>query len=107
MAIVSIKPSDELIVGATSIALVLAIFGQNTPNLADVRADNVNNVNTHKSTKLAAITATGVVGALSILAKSPTVFVIGGAAILFETWKLHFANYGINGTEQNQAAAGY
>jgi len=107
MAITSIKPSDELIVGATSIALVLAIFNQNTPNLADIRADKVNNVNTHKSVKLAAITATGVVGALSLLAKSPTVFVIGGAAILFETWKLHFANYGVNGTEQNQAAAGY
>jgi hypothetical protein len=107
MALTSIKPSDELIVGATSIALVLAIFSQNTPNLADVRADRVSNVNTHKSTKMAAITATGVVGALSLLAKSPTVFVIGGAAILFETWKLHFANYGVNGTEQNQQAAGY
>lgn len=107
MAITSIRPSDELIVGATSIALVLAIFGQNTPNLADVRADQTNNVNTHKATKLAAITATGVVGALSILAKSPTVFVIGGAAILFETWKLHFANYGVNGTEQNQASPSY
>jgi len=107
MAIVSIKPSDELIVGATSIALVLAIFGQNTPNLADVRADRVNNVNTHKSTKLAAITATGVVGALSLLAKSPTVFVIGGVAILFETWKLHFANYGVNGTDQNAAEQSY
>ena len=107
MPIVSIKPSDELIVGATSIALVLAIFSQNTPNLADVRADKTNNVNTHKSTKMAAITATATVGALSLLAKSPTVFVIGGLAILFETWKLHFANYGVNGTDQNAAEASY
>lgn len=103
----SLKPSDELIVGATSITLVLAIFSTNTPNLADVRADKQNNVNTHKSVKMAAITATAAVGSLSLLAKSPTVFVLGGAMILFETWKYHFANYGINGTQENAASASY
>jgi hypothetical protein len=101
MPLPSLKPSDELIVSATSIALVLAIFSQNTPNLADVRADQPGNVNTHKSVKLAAITSVATVGALSLLAKSPTVFSVGGAAILFETWKYHFANYGANGTQDN------
>lgn len=104
---INLKPTDELIVSATSIALVYAIFSQSTPNLADVRADKRGNVNTHKSTKLAAITSTAAVGSLALLAKSRTVATIGFAAILFETWKYHFANYGANGTEDNQASVSY
>lgn len=102
-----LKPSDELIVGATSVSLVYIIFAQGCPNLADIRADKPGNVNTHKSVKLSAITATAAVGSLALIAKSPTVFVIGGAMILFETWKNHFANYARNGTEENQMEAAY
>ena len=101
---VSLKASDELIVAATAITLVLAIFGNGIPPLADIRADQPGSVNTHKSTKMAAITATAVVGSLSLVAKSPTVFLIGGGVILLETWKYHFANYGASGTQEDQAA---
>jgi hypothetical protein len=98
---INLKPSDELIVGATAVTLVYAIFSNSVPNLADIRADQKGNSNTHKTTKMAAITSIAAIGSLSLLAKSPTVFVFGGAAILFETWKYHFANYGANGTEEN------
>lgn len=101
------KPSDEVIVSATGIAIVMAIYAQNTPNLADVRADKPNNTNTYKSTKMAAITSIAVVGTLALLTKSPTVFTVGGAMVLFETWKYHAYNFGINGTQQNQATASY
>jgi hypothetical protein len=101
------KASDEVIVSATGIAIVLAIYSQNTPNLADVRADKPGNINTFASTKIAAITSIAVVGTLALLAKSPTVFTVGGAAVLFETWKYHTMNFGKNGTAQNQAAASY
>lgn len=101
------KPSDELIVSATGIAIVMAIYAQNTPNLADVRADQPGNVNTFKSTKMAAITSIAVVGTLALLAKSPTVFTVGGAMVLFESWKYHTMNFGKNGTQENQAAASY
>jgi hypothetical protein len=99
---ISIKPSDELIVAATGITLVYSIFAQSLPPLCDIRADSPANVNTHKSTKLAAVTATAVVGSLSLLSKSKTVFVVGAGMILFETWKFHFANYGADGTKENQ-----
>lgn len=102
-----LKPSDQVMVSATAIALVYAIFAQSTPNLADVRADKQNNVNTHKAVKLAAVTSIAAVGSLALVAKSPTVFTIGGAMILFETWKYHAANYGANGTEENAASASY
>lgn len=100
---IRLKASEELIVAATAITLVLAIYQNGLPNFADIRADQPGNVNTHKSTKMAAITSTAAVGSLALIAKSPTVFTIGGAMILFETWKYHFANYGANGTQENAA----
>jgi len=89
-----LKPDSELVIGVGVAAVVYAIFSQNAPNLADVRADDAGNHNTYKSVNTATLTATGVVGGLAVLAKSPTVMIIGGAMILLETWKYHFANYG-------------
>lgn len=98
---IEIKPETELIVSATAVAVVYAIFGQTLPPMADVRADKPGMPNTHKSVKMAAITSTAAVGALSLLGRSPTVFVIGGGAILFETWKYHYANHAVNGNQEN------
>lgn len=96
-----LKASDEIIVGATAITLVFAIFNNGVPSYADIRADQPGNINTHKSIKMAAITAIAAVGSLSLIAKSPTVFTIGGATILYETWKNHYANHGVNGNQEN------
>lgn len=104
--VVRLDSKTELIVAATGVALVFAIFGNSMPPLADVRADKPGNINTHKTTKMAAITSVAAVGTLSLLAKSPTIAVVGGGAILFETWKFHFANYGANGTKENETAEG-
>jgi len=106
MTIPSLKPDGELLVSATAIALVLAIFSGTTPDFASVRADETGNVNTHKATKMAAITATAAVGSLALLGKSPTVATVGFGAIVWETWKYHFANYGVNGSDQNASLVG-
>jgi hypothetical protein len=99
--VIRLRPDSELIVGGTAVALVFAIFGNAMPPLSDVRYDEPGNVNTHKTTKLAGITATAAVGSLALLGRSPTVAVVGGAAILFEMWKYHAANYGANGQKDN------
>jgi hypothetical protein len=104
---INLKPNEQVIVAATAITLVYAIYSQTVPNLADVRADQPGNTNTHAATKMAAVTSVAVVGALSLLAHSPTVFTVGGGMILFETWKYHAANYGINGAQQNNQNVGY
>jgi hypothetical protein len=96
---INLKPSDEMVITATAVALVYAIFNGNTPNLADIRADEKSNMNTHAAVKMAIITSVAAVGSLSLIAKSPTVFTVGGAMILFEGWKYHFANHGVDGTQ--------
>jgi len=107
MPIPSLKPDGELLVSATAIALVVAIFANNMPPLADVRADAKGNVNTHKALKMAGITATAAVGSLALLGKSPTVATVGFGTILWEMWKNHFANYGADGTADNAASPTY
>ena len=96
-----LKPTDELVVSATGVAIVYAIYNGMTPPYADIRADEKGNTNTHAATKMAAITSIAAIGALAIIGKSPTVFTVGGAMIIFETWKSHFANYGKDGTQEN------
>jgi hypothetical protein len=41
-----------------------------------------------------------------LLAKSPTVFIVGGGMILLETWKHHFANFGCHGAQENSVNSG-
>lgn len=103
---IRLKPTDQVIVGATSVALVYGIFANCTPNYADVRADVKGNANTHASIKTATVTSIAAVGTLSLVAKSPTVFTIGGLMILFEAWKFNYANHAKDGTRDNMTQAG-
>jgi hypothetical protein len=102
---VNLKPETELTVGAITAGIVYAIGQITLPNYNDVRADKPGNVNTYKSTKTFAWTTTAVVGGLALLGRSPTVLIVGGAAILFETWKFHYANHAADGSKET--AAGY
>lgn len=100
-----LDPSSQLMVGALTGGLVYSIYALNTPNLADVRHDTPGNTNTYKATNTAMYTAAGTVAALAILSKSPTVAIIGGLVILAETWKLHFANFGSQGSQEAPTVA--
>lgn len=87
-----LKPSEEVQIGAITAAGVWAIFQLNTPNLADVKAAPAGNKVVHGSVKTAAWTATAFVAGLSVLGKSPTIFIIGSVVIIAEAWKNYHAN---------------
>lgn len=92
---VGLKPSEEIQVGALTAAVVYGIFQLDAPNLADVRASTPGTGNAqhvHGSVKTAAWTATVVTAGLAILAKSPTIFIIGGVMTIAEAWKFFHAN---------------
>lgn len=91
----NLKPNEEIQVGALTAALVYGIFQLNAPNLADVRASQPgtpNSQHVHGSVKTAAWTATVAVSGLALLAKSPTIFIIGGLMTVAESWKYYHAN---------------
>lgn len=91
----SLKPSEEFQISAIVAALVYGIYQLNAPNLADVRASRAGTgdaAHVHGSVKEAAWTAAVVVAGLAILAKSPTIFVVGGVVNTAEAWKYYHAN---------------
>lgn len=102
-----LKPSEEMVVVAAGVSTVLAIYQGALPCYADIRHDHPGNVNTHAAVKVAALTSVMVISTVSLIAKTPTLFVVGGAMIVYETWKYHYANYGVNGADQNAASASY
>jgi hypothetical protein len=74
---------------------VFGIFALNAPNLADVKASapgGATALNTHKSVKTAAWTSAVLVAGLGLLAKDPTIYIVGGLITVAETWKYNHAN---------------
>ncbi len=95
-----LKPSEEIQVAALSAAVVYGIFQVDAPTLADVKAAPPNNTIVHKSVKTAVWTSVAVTGGLALLAKSPTIFVVGGLMTVVEAWKYFHANATHPGTGQ-------
>jgi hypothetical protein len=87
-----LSSSDELITSALAATLVYGIFQLNAPNLSNVKAAKAGNQNAHNSVKTAAWTSAVVTAGVALLAKSPTVFVVGAALTTVEVWKYNHAN---------------
>lgn len=88
----ALKPNEEVMTSAAVLAVVYAIFEMQAPNLADVRAAQPGNANVHTSVKGAAWEATAVVAGISLLSRSPTIFVVGGLATSVLAWHFYHAN---------------
>jgi len=86
------KPEVSLGVALATAAVVWGIYQNATPNLADIRVSPPGDVNVEATRKVAAWTSAGVVGGISLIAKDPTVFVIGGAFIIVLDWWHRHAN---------------
>ncbi len=91
----ALKPNEQIIVSAAVGTAVYGIFQLNAPNLADVKASapgGAASVNTHKSVKTAVWTSAVLVSGLGLLAKDPTIFIVGGLLTVVEAWKYMHAN---------------
>lgn len=88
----SLKPEVSLTVAAATGALVYGIFQAELPSMADVHAAQAHNQFIGRSVNVAGWTAAAVVAGVSLLAKDPTVFVVGGSLAGFLTWRAKHAN---------------
>jgi hypothetical protein len=75
-----------------SVATVVAVFGNYTANVNDLKSDAPSHQN-HKDSQRAVIVSAAIVSGVALLAKSPTTFLVGGAAILIEHVMRAHANY--------------
>lgn len=77
-----LKPEVSLSVGLATAVLVYATYTSALPTIADVRVGKEDDPDIDSARKMAAWTAAGIVGAVSLIAKDPTVFVVGGAMVV-------------------------
>lgn len=79
----------------TALALGVAVYGiyqVNLPSVTEVRAADMQNEDVAAAERAASWEAGGLVAALSLIAKDPTIFLFGGLITVGLAWKYRHAN---------------
>lgn len=79
-------------VGLGAMALVWGIYGQVVPKVADLRVSSANDRDAAAAEKAARWASGGAVVALSLITRDPTVFILGGSAVVLFSWLHRHAN---------------
>lgn len=84
----------EISVGAAiaTAAVVLVVYDHALPSVADTRVGGQNDPHLASSERAAAWTSAAAVGAISLIAKDPTIFVVGGLMVITLSWWHRHAN---------------
>ena len=82
----------SIIVGLSVASIVYATYSKATPSVADMRVGAPGDGDIESSRKTAAWTSAAIVAGVSLLAKDPNIFVMGGAMIIGLDWITRHAN---------------
>lgn len=86
----ALKPEASIMTGLAVAAVVFALHVQATPAQADIQALPAGTKDIDSSERKATIMSAGVVAGISLLAKDPTVFVIGSVMVVgMAVWTRH------------------
>jgi hypothetical protein len=86
------KPEGSVVAGAAVAALVYATYSQSVPNASVVHATQAHDTNIESGRKKAAWTSAAVVGGVSLIARDPTIFVLGGLVLIALDFHARHAN---------------
>lgn len=89
----ALKREVSLGVGLATAALVWGIYNSALPSVADVRVGQPNDADAASVERAASWTAAAVVAGVSLIAKDPTVFVLGGSMVVVLSWWHRHANH--------------
>lgn len=81
-----LKPEVSVGFGLAVATLVYATYQHQLPSTTDIRLADSNDRDIQSAERTAAWTSAGVVALVSIITQDPTVFVIGGAALVIASW---------------------
>lgn len=85
-----LKPEVSIPVGLATAAVVYAVYSNATPPITDIRSSMANDAHIATSRKSATWIAAGIVSAISLIAKDPNIFIIGGLAVVaMDFWTRH------------------
>lgn len=107
----ALKPEFSIPTGLAVAAVVFAVHQNATPSLADIQALPAGVQDVESSERKATWVSAGVVAGISLLAKDPTIFVIGSAATIAMAWMTRHASWtesltGVITGPNEQASAG-
>lgn len=88
----SLKPEISIGVGLAVATVVYGIYQTSMPPVTDVRVAPSQDMHINASRNTSAWTAAAVVAGVSLIAKDPTVFTIGGAMVIALDWWYRHAN---------------
>lgn len=81
-----LKPEASIGVGLATAAVVYGVYTTAVPSIADVRSLPQGTRDIEASERSAAWMSAAVVGAISLIAKDPTVFILGGSMVVALSW---------------------
>lgn len=88
-----LKPEVSITVGLAVGALVYGVYSNALPTVADIRVGQAADPDVAAAEQLAAWTSAAVVAGVSLIAKDPTVFIIGGSMVIALSWWHRHANH--------------
>ncbi len=87
-----LKPEGSIVGALAVMTAVYAVYSHGLPSIADVRTAEPGNKDVDSAERSAAWMAAGIVGGVSLIAKDPTIFILGGATIIGLSWWTRHAN---------------
>jgi hypothetical protein len=88
----ALKREVSLGVGLATMALVWGIYNSALPSVLDVRSGQPDDKDAAGTERAASWTAAAAVAGVSLIAKDPTVFVLGGSMVVILAWWHRHAN---------------
>lgn len=88
----AMKPEISIGAGLALATLVYAIYTNATPSVADIRTLTENNADIEKSERSATWLAAGSVAGVSLIARDPVIFMVGGSMVIAMAWWTRHAN---------------
>jgi hypothetical protein len=87
-----LKPEGSMMAGLATAAVVYGIYQSALPSIADARSAQAGNKDLDASERSAGFIAAGVVAGVSLIAKDPTIFILGGSMVVAMSWWHRHAN---------------
>lgn len=86
----ALKPEYSVMTGLAVMGTVFAVHAQATPTQADIQALPAGNQDIDQAERKATILGVGVVSVVSLIAKDPTIFVMGSVSVIgMALWTRH------------------
>lgn len=87
-----LKPEGSLTLGVATAAMVYGVYGFALPNTATMQATDAHDTNIEAARKKASWTSAALVSGVALIAKDPTIFVLGGVMLIALDWHTRHAN---------------